>query len=276
MNSALSSMRSQPRRDADARPFVSAIVPARDERDCIAAVVSGLLALRDASGRPWIDEVVVTDNGSRDGTAALARAAGASVIDAWPSGYGMACWSGVLASRGDWLLFVDGDGAADAHDAPALLQALADGADLSIGLRLQPDPQALTATQRFGNALACALMRRIWRMPAFDLGPHRAIRRSAFDALDMRDRAFGWTVEMQVRAHLQRLRVAQLPVHWRARAGGRSKISGTVRGVIGAGLGIVGMVARLWWRERLRRTGRLLPQPVRACLGPAHDLTSME
>jgi glycosyltransferase involved in cell wall biosynthesis len=255
---------------------VSAIVPARDERDCIAAVVRGLLALRDAQGRPWIDEVVVADNGSHDGTAAAARAAGARVIDAWPAGYGMACWTGVLASQGDWLIFVDGDGAADAHDATALLQALAEGADLAIGLRQQPDPHALTAPQRFGNALACALMRRIWGMPAHDLGPHRAIRRSAFDALDMRDRAFGWTVEMQVRAHLQGLRVASLPVRWHARAGGRSKISGTVRGVIGAGLGIVGMVARLWWRERQRRTGRLLPQPVRESIRTAHDFTSME
>jgi glycosyltransferase involved in cell wall biosynthesis len=266
----------QPVHGTKSRPFVSAIVPARDEHECIAAVVTGLRALRDASGQPWIDEVVVADNGSRDGTAQRARAAGARVIHAWPAGYGMACWTGVLASKGDWLLFVDGDGAADVRDAPALLQALADGADLAIGLRLQPDPHALTLTQRFGNALACALMRRIWRMPAADLGPHRAIRRNAFDALDMRDRAFGWTVEMQVRAHLKGLRVAQLPVHWRVRAGGRSKISGTVRGVIGAGIGIVGMVARLWWRERLRRSGRLLPQPVRAALGPVHELNTKE
>jgi len=266
----------QPARSADVRPRVSAIVPARDESECITAVVLGLLALRDPHGRPCIDEVVVADNGSRDDTAMQARAAGARVVDARPAGYGMACWAGVQASQGDWLLFVDGDGAADAHDAPALLQALADGADLAIGLRVRPDPHAFTAPQRFGNALACALMRRIWRMPAHDLGPHRAIRRHAFDALDMRDRAFGWTVEMQVRAHLQGLRVAQLPVHWRARIGGRSKISGTVRGVIGAGLGIVGMVARLWWRERQRRAGRLVSSPVRAVIAPAHEFNCKE
>jgi glycosyltransferase involved in cell wall biosynthesis len=276
MQSPLPDTLSQPARGVAARPRVSAIVPARDESECIAAVVLGLLALRDSQGWPCIDEVVVADNGSRDGTAMRARAAGARVVDAQPAGYGMACWAGVQASHGDWLLFVDGDGAADAHDAPALLQALASGADLAIGLRVRPDPHAFTAPQRFGNALACALMRRIWRMPALDLGPHRAIRRHAFDALDMRDRAFGWTVEMQVRAHLQGLRVTQLPVHWRARLGGRSKISGTVRGVIGAGLGIVGMVARLWWRERQRSAGRLASPPVHAAITPLHEFNCKE
>ena len=117
----------------------------------------------------------------------------------------------------------------------------------------------------------------------------------------MRDRAFGWTVEMHVRAHLLGLRVAQRPVRWHARIGGRSKISGTVRGVIGAGTGILGMVARLWWRERQRSAGRLLPSSalpsgalsatglpssvltstvlpstVHAAAAPAHDLTCKE
>jgi hypothetical protein len=89
-------------------------------------------------------------------------------------------------------------------------------------------------------------------MPVADLGPHRAIRREAFDALDMQDRSFGWTVEMQVRAHALGLRVAECPVRWHARTGGVSKISGTLRGVFGAGVGILGMIARLWWRERRR------------------------
>ena len=242
---------------------VSAIVPARNEAPCIAAVVRDLLAQRSARGEPLLLEVIVADNGSTDGTARIARDAGACVIDVPQAGYGRACWEAVRASRGEVLLFVDGDGAADPQDAGALLAGLAHGADLVIGVRQTPDPGAMTAAQRFGNALACLLMRLLWRMPVTDLGPHRAIRRDAFDALDMHDRGFGWTVEMQVRAHVLGLRVAQLPVRWHARSGGVSKISGRLRGVVGAGLGILGMIARLWWRERRRPLIALAaPHPV--------------
>ena len=235
-----------------ARLTVSAIVPARDEALCIAAVVHGLLALQSAQGEWLVAEVVVADNGSSDGTAQVARDAGARVIDVPQPGYGQACWAAVAASRGDILLFVDGDGAADPLEAGALLHALACGADLAVGVRQTRAVGAMTVAQRLGNGLACALMRTIWRMPAADLGPYRAIRREAFAALDMRDRAFGWTVEMQVRAHVLRLRVQDVPVRWQARTAGESKISGTLRGVAGAGLGILGMIARLWWQERRR------------------------
>jgi glycosyltransferase involved in cell wall biosynthesis len=231
---------------------VSAIVPARNEAPCIAAVVRDLLALRTPQGTPLLLEVVVADNGSTDDTARVARDAGARVIAVSQAGYGRACWEAVRASHGSVLLFVDGDGAANPADALSLIDAISHGASLAIGVRHAPDAGAMTFTQRFGNGLACLLMRCLWRMPVADLGPHRAIRRDAFDALDMRDRGFGWTVEMQVRAHSLGLRVAQLPVRWHARTGGVSKISGTLRGVVGAGIGILGMIARLWWRERQR------------------------
>jgi glycosyltransferase involved in cell wall biosynthesis len=234
---------------------VSAIVPARNEAPCIEAVVLGLYALSTPQGTPLLMEVIVADNGSTDDTARIARESGARVIAVSQAGYGNACWEAVRASRGSVLLFVDGDGAANPLDAPALLDAIDQGAALAIGVRHAPDAGAMTFTQRFGNALACGLMRWLWRMPAADLGPHRAIRRDAFDALDMRDRSFGWTVEMQVRAHALGLRVAERPVRWHARTGGVSKISGTLRGVLGAGVGILSMIARLWWRERHR------PQP---------------
>ncbi len=237
---------------AGPRPTVSAIVPARNEAPCIDAVVRGLLALRTPHGLPLLAEVVVADNNSGDDTASVARDAGARVIHVAQAGYGRACWEAVRASRGSVLLFVDGDGAADPADAPALIEALATGAHLAIGVRHAPDAGAMTLSQRFGNALACLLMRCLWRMPVADLGPHRAIRRDAFDALDMQDRSFGWTVEMQVRAHVLGLRVAERPVRWHARTAGVSKISGTLRGVVGAGIGILGMIARLWWRERQR------------------------
>lgn len=246
---------------------VSAIVPARNEAPCIAAVVTGLLALRDARGQPLVHEVVVADNGSTDGTAEAASAAGARVVWVPVPGYGQACWSAVLASRGEVLLFADGDGAAAAADAPGLLRAIDDGAQLVVGVRVRPEPGSMSLSQRWGNALACTLMRLIWRMPARDLGPYRAIERQAFDALEMQDRGFGWTVEMQVRAHRLRMRVAERAVGWQRRAGGHSKISGTWRGVLGAGIGILGMIARLWWRER-HRPFSIAPFPAYAAAPP--------
>lgn len=244
-----------PRLDRDLpAPRVSAIVPARNEGLCIAQVVHGLLAQRSPTGAPLLHEVLVADNGSSDDTAQLAAQAGARVIHVPQAGYGQACWAAAQASSNEILLFVDGDGAADPEQAIDLIDALADGFDLVIGVRDQPEPGAMSPVQRFGNALACWLMRALWRMPVSDLGPYRAIRRDAFDRLDMHDRSFGWTVEMQVRAQSLGLRVAQRPVHWRARIAGESKISGTWRGVFGAGLGILGMIFRLWWRERRRHT----------------------
>ena len=230
----------------------TAIVPARNEAACIAIVVQGLLAQRDEYGERLLYEVVVADNGSTDDTGAIARRCGARVIAVAQPGYGRACWEAAQASHGEVLIFVDGDGAADPQEAGLLIAEIARGADMVIGVRHRPDPGAMTAPQRWGNALACGLMRLLWRVPVDDLGPYRAIRRSAFDALRLRDRGYGWTVEMQVRAHRIGLRVAQCPVSWHARIGGQSKISGTVRGVIGAGIGILGMIARLWLQERRR------------------------
>ena len=241
---------------------VSAIVPARNEALCIGPVVRGLLAQHGTPAQPALLEVVVADNGSTDGTAGVAQQAGARVVFEARPGYGQACWTAVQASLGEVLLFVDGDGAADPAQAHALLSKVSEGFDMVIGGRHAPEPGAMSVAQRFGNGLACALMRQLWRMPATDLGPYRAIRRVAFDRLDMQDRSFGWTVEMQVRAHRLGLRVAEVPVHWRCRTAGNSKISGTVRGVIGAGFGILGMICRLWRREH-RRPALIFPQPAR-------------
>jgi glycosyltransferase involved in cell wall biosynthesis len=255
---------------------VSAIVPARNETLCIGAVVRGLLSLRSASGLPLVFEVVVADNGSSDATAEVALAAGARVLHVPQPGYGNACWHAAQASCGDVLLFVDGDGAADPHDAPLLLAALERGADLVVGVRHRPAPGAMSPAQRFGNALACMLMRWLWRMPVSDLGPYRAIRRDAFDALELNDRSFGWTVEMQVRAFVLAQRVVERPVAWHARAAGVSKISGTLRGVFGAGIGILGMIARLWWHERQRAVPpaprKFSPGTRAATAAPAHLL----
>jgi Glycosyl transferase family 2 len=237
---------------------VSALVPARNEAQCIGGVVRDLLAQRGAGGAPLLHEVVVADNGSSDGTAAAARAAGARVVSVPQPGYGQACWHAAQASVGEILLFVDGDGAARPSQARLLLAGLAQGADMAIGVRQNVEPGAMGLSQRVGNRLACVLMRGLWGAPVLDLGPFRAIRREAFEALDMQDRSFGWTVEMQVRAQLLGLCVVHAPVDWRRRAAGVSKISGTLRGVVGAALGIFGMIARLWWREHQRASARPL------------------
>ena len=262
-------------RDPAAGPRLraTAIVPARNEAECIAIVVRGLLDQRDARGRALLHEVLVADNGSSDRTGEIARECGARVIRVEQAGYGRACWEAAQASAGDVFIFVDGDGAADPQEAGLLLAEIDRGFDLVIGVRERPAPGSMTPPQRWGNALACALMRLLWRVPARDLGPYRAIRRGAFEALHMRDRSYGWTVEMQVRAHRIGLRVAQCPVAWHARIAGQSKISGTLRGVFGAGLGILGMIARLWLQERHRpahETRRFHQQPNAAAppIGP--------
>ncbi len=246
---------------------VTAIIPARNEEGNIVAVVEVLLRQKSATGARLIDEVIVADNGSTDRTAALALAAGATVVSVPLAGYGRACWEASQLAQGDVLLFVDGDGAANPADAGSILDMIHAGADLVIGERTHPDRYSMSAAQRFGNAFACALIRLLWGAPVRDLGPYRAIRRVAYDAIDMRDRSFGWTVEMQVRAHVLRLRVAQVPVAWHARVTGDSKISGTLRGVFGAGIGILGMVFRLWLQERKRPRA----QPIAFKVAAASD-----
>ncbi len=235
---------------------VGVIIPARDEAPAIAEVIAGLVELRDAAGLALIDTIVVCDNGSTDGTGALAQTAGAQVVLECQPGYGRACLRAIetLAQQStpvDILLFVDGDRSVLPQQCVRLLTAIAQGADLALGARNlgRAEPGALTPPQIFGNALAVFLVRVIWRARFADLGPFRAIRMDAYRRLNMRDLSFGWTIEMQIKALQQGLAWIEVPVDTRVRLG-RSKISGTIKGVIGAGVGILGMVARLWWRER--------------------------
>jgi glycosyltransferase involved in cell wall biosynthesis len=228
---------------------VSAVIPAYNEAENIALVVSGLKALVAPSGLPLIFEVIVADNNSSDATAISALAAGASVIFVKEKGYGNACFQACRVTTGDVLLFVDGDHTADLSQVKDVLHAIEEGACLSIGARKYADAGSLTTAQKFGNALACYLIRKIWRVPVTDLGPLRAIRRSSYELIDMQDRAFGWTIEMQIRAAQLRIPTREIPICWRARHAGHSKVSGTLSGVIGAGWGILSMIVKLKWRE---------------------------
>lgn len=227
---------------------VGAVIPARDEADNIAAVVTGLLDLRTRTGARVVDDLVVCDNGSTDATARRARAAGARVVVEGTPGYGRACLTALAALRPvDVVLFVDGDQSCDSGQAPDLLRAVAEGADLAVGSRVlgRMEPGALSPPQIAGNRVASLLIRLLWGRTVTDLGPFRAIRTAALRRLDMRDTAYGWTVEMQIKAIQSNLSMVETPVDSLRRRFGRSKVGGTVRGVVGASAGILGMIARL-------------------------------
>jgi glycosyltransferase involved in cell wall biosynthesis len=219
---------------------VALIIPALDEEHAIGPLLA-------AVDRALIRDVIVGDNGSRDATAEVARAGGAEVVHVAERGYGAACAGALTRLRDDVdvVLFMDADGSDDPAEIPAVLQPILDGrADLVIGTRLHVERGALTPQQRFGNWLATRLIARLYGHRYTDLGPFRAIRRQLLDRIAMRDRRYGWTVEMQVRALQLRARVAEVPVRYRRRVG-KSKISGTVRGVVLAGYWIVRTIFKL-------------------------------
>lgn len=224
-----------------------ALMPALNEAECLPAV---LASLRDRGLRA----VWVVDNGSTDETARVAREGGAQVVVCPQRGYGRACLKGLealSASPPEVVVFLDADGSDDPDDLTALLAPLERGeADLVIGSRAlgRAEVGALTPVQRFGNALSCWLIRLLWGVRFTDLGPFRAITRAALARLEMQDRNFGWTVEMQVRAAGRGLRCAEIPVGYRRRIG-QSKVSGTISGSVKAGVKILWVIGI----EALRR-----------------------
>lgn len=243
---------------------IGVVVPAKDEERNIASVVVDLLALRDDRGARVVDDFVVCDNGSTDATAVRAREAGARTVRQDTPGYGLACLTALAALRRvDVVLFTDGDRSFDAAQGLRLLEAVAGGADLAIGSRAlgRQEPGALSLPQRAGNRVASLLIRLLWGVAATDLGPYRAIRAEALRRLDMQDRKYGWTAEMQVKAIQQNLRVVEVPVDALRRRFGRSKVGGTLRGIVGAGVGILSMIARLRLREVRRGRAARLPEP---------------
>ncbi len=238
---------------------VGVVIPARDEAGNVGGVVGGLLGLGADTGGRIVDDLVVCDNGSTDATANRAREAGARVVVERIPGYGRACLTAIAVLRPvDVVLFVDGDRSCEVGQARDLLRAVADGADLVIGSRVpgRREPGALSLPQIAGNRVASLLIRLLWKAKVNDLGPFRAIRADALRRLDMRDTAYGWTVEMQIKAIQRRLRVVEVPVDSLRRRFGRSKVGGTVRGVMGAGAGILGTIFRLRRRRAASRRER--------------------
>src|SRR5262245_21550932 len=178
---------------------VSLIIPALNEADCIGPLFAELpIGLAQ--------QVLVVDNGSTDDTAGAARRAGAQVVREPRRGYGYACAAGVAAARGTMLAFMDGDGSFVPAELGLLLAPIAGGAaDLVLGTRMHAGmtPGAMPPHQRFGNRLVASLTRRLYRIELTDLGPFRAIRRDVLASLQMRERTYGWPVEMIVKAARQ-------------------------------------------------------------------------
>jgi hypothetical protein len=222
------------------------IIPAFNEARAIGRVIGDVPA--------GVDEVVVVNNASTDETEARARAAGATVLTEPRRGYGNACLRGIAYARTkqpDIVVFLDGDYSDHPDEMTRLLRPIRNGeADFVVGSRIrgESEPGAMLPQAQIGNRVACTLMRWIWGADYTDLGPFRAIRFRDLLALGMRDRTFGWTIEMQIKAVEAGLRVEEVPVSYRKRVG-VSKITGTISGTVRASAKILWTIARFAWRR---------------------------
>jgi glycosyltransferase involved in cell wall biosynthesis len=218
---------------------ISVIIPAVDEEEAIGLVIAEI--------PPVVEEVIVVDNGSRDRTAEVARAAGARVVGEPRRGYGRACLAGIAAAdRPDVLVFLDGDRSDYPAQLPEVTAPILEGrADMVIGSRSLGRREAGAHPWHavLGTRLCVGFMNLTAGSRATDLGPFRAITAVALRRLEMRDPNYGWTVEMQIKAARAGLRVVEVPVDYRPRIG-RSKVSGTVSGSVKAGTKILATIAR--------------------------------
>jgi len=207
---------------------VSLIIPALNEAECLKSLLPEVPYL-------LLHETIVVDNGSTDATAAVAQAAGVRVVCEPRRGYGSACIAGVAAASGEILIFMDGDGSFMPQELVRLIEPIQKGeADLVLGTRLRGGMTsgAMPPHQRFGNYLVAWLVRTLYRVEVTDLGPFRAIRRDLFDQLQMQEQTYGWPIEMLVKAARRQARLLEVPVSYRPRLAGQSKVGGTVRGTI--------------------------------------------
>jgi len=213
---------------------IAVIIPAYNEEPSIGKVVTAIPR--------WVDDIIVANNGSTDGTAEVARSRGARVVFEPERGYGAACLAAMATlDEPDIVVFLDGDFSDYPEEMHLLIDPIAQGeTDIVIGSRImgKRESGALTPQARFGNWLSCILIRWLWHTTYTDLGPFRAVRHKILKALAMQDRNYGWTVELQIKAARDNIRIREVPVSYRRRIG-KSKVSGTVKGVIGAGVKIL-------------------------------------
>ena len=226
---------------------VAVIIPALNEAGNIGKLVQEVRSIAPL-------EVIVVDNNSTDSTAEEARAAGAKVVIAPQRGYGYACAAGVSAAQNaDILVFMDGDYSFSPADLLFLLSPIFDSqADLVLGSRAPGlmESGAMPPHQRFGNWLVSRLMNMLYSLSITDLGPYRAIRRQLLNELDMQEMTYGWPTEMIVKSARRGARIVEVPVSYKSRRFGSSKVSGTVRGTILAAWFIFGVTFRYAWKNQ--------------------------
>lgn len=228
---------------------VGAVIPALNEEASIGAVVDGLFAQTNSDGTRIVDHIVVCDNGSTDQTSERAVDQGAEVVVESQKGYGRACLTAIDRLRQyhpEIVVFIDGDNTFEGSALCSFLIEIVNGTDLVIGSRSKGNYEkgSLSSSQIFGNQLATMLIRLVWGYRYSDLGPYRAIRFAALNKLSMADEAFGWTIEMQIKAIQHGLNIVEIPVNTSNRIG-ESRISGNLAGVFKAGYGILSTIAKL-------------------------------
>jgi len=225
------------------KPFVSVIIAALNEEEAIASVINSV-------PRNVADEILVVDNGSKDLTAEIAKAAGARIITEPIPGYGRAFRAGLrsISSESEIVVFLDGDGS----DCPEMMDRLVtpiveNKCDFVIGSRTRGKREAgsMVVHQVIAGYMIGCLLRLLYGVYSTDMGPFRAIRRDTLEKLNLREETYGWPLEMQMRAARARVRTLEVPVDYRRRAGGHSKIAGTIRGTILASTRILITFARI-------------------------------
>jgi glycosyltransferase involved in cell wall biosynthesis len=224
---------------------ISLIIPALNEEESLPSVLAAI-------PQGIVDDIVVVDNGSSDQTASVASRAGAHVLSEPQRGYGAACWAGFKAAMdADILVFMDADGSFHPGEIPDLTAPVIHGdADLVLGTRTlrAKDAHVIPFHARLGNRFIAWLIGFTLPVRTTDLGPFRAIRRKSLEQLQMQERTYGWPCEMIIKAGKLDCRIVEVPVSYRPRSGGISKVSGTLMGTIGASLSMLKVVARwsLW------------------------------
>jgi len=221
--------------------IIKVIIPAYNEADSIAKVIAEI--------PDFVDEIIVVSNNSTDKTEENAAQAGATVLKESRKGYGYACLKGMdyisnQEIKADIIVFLDGDYSDFPSEMDKIIAPIInDNIDMVIGARVRSlrEPGSMTFPQRFGNKLATTLMKLFFNANFTDLGPFRAIKYDKLLQLNMQDKTYGWTVEMQLKAIRQKFSYIEVPVHYKNRIG-VSKVSGTVKGAIFAGVKILGWI----------------------------------
>ena len=225
----------------------AAIIPAYNEEKSIGKVINSL-------DQELISEIVVVNNNSTDSTAQVAQSAGATILFESFQGYGAACLKGIdyCNSKGyEVILFIDGDYSDYPEEAEKLLSPIFDGDyDFVLGSRRlgQREKGALPIQSQVGSIIAGVLINLFWKFKYTDLGPFRAIRTSSLNEMKMNDKWYGWTVEMQIKAAISKVRTLEVPVSYRKRIG-KSKVTGTIKGTVMASVIILGTIFKYALRK---------------------------